>query len=85
MIGNVWEWVQDAYRKDISRNTTGAPVRAPLRATSRTPFAGDRVMRGCGWGNDVANCRAANRLAAEPAYRSRHVGFRPARTRPSSP
>jgi formylglycine-generating enzyme required for sulfatase activity len=35
-----------------------------------------RVFRGGSWGNDAANCRAANRNDGTPAYRTTYYGFR---------
>jgi formylglycine-generating enzyme required for sulfatase activity len=68
MLGNVSEWVGDAYVNDGGRPTKAAPG------------APDRVSRGGSWGSDVWYVRAANRRGDPPTLRSLNTGFRLART-----
>ena len=51
MHGNAWEWTADRYAVDYYTNS---PKEDPPG-----PTAGDsRVVRGVGWNDNVANCRA---------------------------
>ena len=77
MLGNVCEWVQDAYQEDTTANAQGTPIEAPLPRI--------RVYRGCGWYNGAADCRAAYRYRLHPGYRNHVLGFRPARFRSLDP
>jgi formylglycine-generating enzyme required for sulfatase activity len=43
-----------------------------------------RVLRGGGWFLDARDCRSACRYVAHPTYRYDRIGFRPARSLPSS-
>ncbi len=66
MLGNVWEWCEDAF-DSYSESALVDPVTT----------AGDRrVLRGGSW-NDGARClRAAFRYAFHPGYRDALLGFR---------
>ena len=72
MLGNVWEWCQDAY-------ADGAYQGRPDPAVDPTgPAAGDRVLRGGSWFT-TPTARPETRSAANAAERSPFYGFRPAR------
>jgi formylglycine-generating enzyme required for sulfatase activity len=71
MHGNVREWCQDGYEA-----YPGSGTEEPA------PDAGARVLRGGGWGNRAAGCRAANRGRSEPGSRGNYFGLRLARTLP---
>ena len=68
MHGNVWEWCADEIAAD-PKEPQGA-----LR----------RVYRGGAWYNDPGECRAVDRTAYRPAYRSQSLGLRLARVRVST-
>lgn len=71
MHGNVWEWVEDCYRDNLSGQTAAAYT---------TSGCSLRVDRGGSWFNDPADLRSANRSGDTPANRYDNVGFRIART-----
>lgn len=73
MHGNVWEWVQDAYRSDYEKLPSTDPVNESGPA---------RVARGSAWFNDARGARSAFRNFVSPAERSSGVGFRLVRTCP---
>ena len=67
MCGNVWEWVEDRYK----RYTAASSV------DPRGPASGDyRVLRGGSWLNYAEYCRSASRNNRTPDNRNCHVGFR---------
>jgi formylglycine-generating enzyme required for sulfatase activity len=69
MLGNVWEWCQDAY--DAAYYTNSPPGDPP------GPAAGSRrVIRGGSWVNDARFCRPASRDRSTPEGRDNHLGFR---------
>jgi formylglycine-generating enzyme required for sulfatase activity len=71
MHGNVWEWCSDWHAADYY-GTSAASGPDPTG-----PSEGSiRVLRGGGWGNDAAGCRAALRLGIVPSYRGYYSGFR---------
>ncbi len=66
MIGNVWEWCQDAPREYSYETVTN-------------PFGSegtDRVARGGGWTTGARNCRSTYRIRRGPADRIMDQGFR---------
>ena len=70
MLGNVWEWVSDAYGEysaDAQINPSG-PLSAP-----------DRVVRGGGFMSDALFVRSSARTNLMPDYSVMTVGFRVAR------
>jgi hypothetical protein len=70
MLGNVWQWVQDWYRKDYYRN---APDRNPKGPASGTR----RVVRGGSWVNgNPSGFRAATRHVSQPVNWYDGLGFR---------
>jgi formylglycine-generating enzyme required for sulfatase activity len=68
MAGNVWEWVEDAYRP-YDDQEAGADEGQPL----------ERVVRGGSWCYALNDCRTSNRASQDPASRFDSVGFRVAR------
>ena len=72
IAGNVWEWVEDAYRADYE----GAPKNGRPRLLP--PWAPYRVMRGGSWSSPGISLRVANRAHDLPNNRFKGgVGFRP--------
>lgn len=78
MLGNVWEWVEEAH--------------APFDSASQTDPVGRsnedelfRVLRGGAWVNYPVNCRAAFRGGGSPDYRDIGLGFRVCRGSPIDP
>jgi len=69
MVGNVWEWVNDWYRKDYYQV---APAKNPAG-----PDIGDYVViRGGSWAIRPAVARSAGRMFLSPNTRSNSLGFR---------
>ncbi len=73
MLGNVWEWVQDAWHDDYQ----GAPADGSAREGD-SPGA-FRVFRGGAWHGKARSCRCASRSRYSPDYRLDFLGFRCAR------
>jgi formylglycine-generating enzyme required for sulfatase activity len=71
MIGNVWEWVQDAY------HPTYQDAAADGRAWELKP--GARVGRGGSWLSEKLEAQATYRADGEPTAVNRGLGFRVAR------
>ncbi len=67
MIGNVWEWCWDRYRKFPNQS-------------SKEKKRAERVFRGGAWNSQVSNCRAAARCKIHPSKRASILGFRPVRS-----
>ena len=68
MNGNVWEWCHDWYQGNYS----GLEVTDPAG-----PEIGDfRVLRGCGWNDEVRHCRTTYRGRLRPPVTTSFVGFR---------
>ena len=72
MTGNVWEWVEDTYDPAYYQSS---PARDPINNST----AGQKVIRGGGWGNNPDGLRATLRHANAPEYALSMVGFRCAR------
>jgi formylglycine-generating enzyme required for sulfatase activity len=76
MLGNVWEWCEDAYSNDAyKKHRSKNPV-----ISSGNSGAG-RVIRGGSWGNYPRNLRSAFRDGGSPGDRGGRFGFRLLRTR----
>ena len=78
MAGNVWEWVED----DWHGNYVGAPEDGSAWVDS--PRASFRVRRGGSWGYSPQGARVAIRFRFNPSIRYDYLGFRVARSLPSS-
>ena len=61
MIGNVWEWTNDAFAEYPEK---GDPGRASWSGPPRLA-----VLRGCSWSSDAERCRAAYRDRVAPDFR----------------
>ncbi|MCZ0932398.1 MAG: formylglycine-generating enzyme family protein [Oligoflexia bacterium] len=70
VYGNVWEWVQDAWQRELPGK------KDPLVTTGS-----NRVVRGGSWSNDARSLRSAFRHDGHPNYGNYRVGFRLVRTR----
>jgi formylglycine-generating enzyme required for sulfatase activity len=70
MSGNVWEWVQDIYKRTAY----------PADSTGNRMITGS-VTRGGGWKSNPKDLRASNRFYGHPGHRYSNQGFRLARTR----
>jgi formylglycine-generating enzyme required for sulfatase activity len=71
MVGNVWEWVADAYAPYPADAADTADPRGPDLPN------GDRVLRGGAWNGASADwIRPTARHRSPPDTRSHGVGFR---------
>lgn len=68
MIGNVWEWVQDAWHDSYQG--------VPDDGRAWEEGSGPRVVRGGSWFDLTNYCRAACRLRYYPGLRNYGLGFR---------
>ena len=75
MLGNVQEWVRDAYDPDAYRKrlAAGGPVRDPV---VEDPDVGLGIVRGGGWNTDPKAARASARHAVPVDARREGIGFR---------
>ena len=74
MLGNVYEWVQDAWHDSFDGAPTDGSAWAERQDLRR------RVLRGGSWGNVPQELRSANRLWFSADGRVSEVGFRVARS-----
>jgi formylglycine-generating enzyme required for sulfatase activity len=75
--GNVWEWCRDDWDPDAyKRHEDGVLDPEVSMPRERGSEHGLRVMRGGGWFNSPANCRAAFRDRGGPGFRFWGLGFR---------
>jgi len=72
MHGNVYEWCQDIYGKDIYSKDQVDPI--------YTDSGSYRVVRGGSWFNSAESCRSADRYYYSPGGGNGLLGFRLART-----
>jgi formylglycine-generating enzyme required for sulfatase activity/translation elongation factor P/translation initiation factor 5A len=73
MLGNVWEWCEDAYSSDAyKKHGSKSPV---IRSGA------NRVIRGGSWFDDPGDLRSAVRDYSSPGNRGNRIGFRLLRTR----
>jgi formylglycine-generating enzyme required for sulfatase activity len=76
MLGNVWEWCEDAYSNDAyKKHRSKNPV------ISSGNGGAVRVVRGGSWGGSPRFLRSAVRSGNSPGNRGDRVGFRLLRTR----
>lgn len=73
MHGNVWEWCQDAWCKQLGADSVENPL------TRRQLENAHRAMRGGSWQFYSRNARSAYRYSRVPSRRSDDLGFRLAR------
>jgi formylglycine-generating enzyme required for sulfatase activity len=71
MLGNVWEWCEDFYGRDVYRMRSN-PTMSPFNG-NRFP---ERVMRGGSWFLSESYQRAAVRSGFAEERRSPYIGFR---------
>ncbi len=76
MSGNVWEWVWDRYATSYGRGTAVDPTGPTVG-----PY---RVLRGGSWDSAISTLRLASRFYLEPVEQRHDVGFRVARTVPTT-
>lgn len=75
MCGNVWEWVEDSYKRILEGGED------PLNRNSECRFSEEcRVLRGGSWNYNAEDLRSAFRSGSAPGYGYGSVGFRPVRT-----
>ena len=70
MVGQVWEWVEDAYHSSYE----AAPADGAARRTG--DGEGHRVVRGGSWASDLRSLRASQRGSWDPDERNNVLGFR---------
>ncbi|EGV30971.1 Sulphatase-modifying factor protein [Thiorhodococcus drewsii AZ1] len=73
MLGNVWEWTQDAWHENYQEAPTDGT------AWDETATGAGRVIRGGSWSDPARGCRSAYRLRRAPDARDYDLGFRCAR------
>ncbi|WP_446811473.1 formylglycine-generating enzyme family protein [Methylomonas sp. 2BW1-5-20] len=71
MHGNLWEWCQDVWQKDLGSAAAVDPLTRPDVDTG-----GARVLRGGSWRYDGRYVRSSIRNHYEPDYRRSYIGFR---------
>ncbi|MBU1699707.1 MAG: SUMF1/EgtB/PvdO family nonheme iron enzyme [Candidatus Eisenbacteria bacterium] len=76
MHGNVWEWCWDIYMEDLGTDVVVDP--------SGPPGGAQRVVKGGSWYYYARECRSASRAPYWPNSQDDILGFRVARTVPSS-
>ncbi len=80
MLGNVWEWCEDAWRDSYGSDDVAVD---PVYVAGRS--AANRVIRGGSWRRSARDCRAGCRNHGEPSNRWSPLGFRLARGCPVQP
>ena len=84
MQGNLWEWVWDRYRSDYYADSPrDNPINSDGYDNCIAP--GCRVIRGGAFLNLAPDLRVAKRNSTWPAQAEPNIGFRCARSLPSSP
>ena len=76
VLGNVWEWTSDWYKKD--RSVAGVGLVDP-----QGPQSGEiRVFKGGSWRDSAVHSRSAARRGSRPQWRYASLGLRLARNQP---
>lgn len=70
MLGTIWEWTEDCWKRDHADAPTDASA---LRPAENCPA---RVLKGGTWRSPPGSIRAAARLAMPPSHASSNDGFR---------
>jgi len=70
MLGNVWEWCEDGWLKDLSGLDSSEPRRA------KNPKSRARVFRGGGWANPIVSLRSRYRDRIKRESQSPILGVR---------
>jgi len=68
MIGNVWEWCEDAWHNDYRD--------APSDGSAWVGRDAARVLRGGSWGSSSMYCRSVRRTRSSSKNRDSFFGFR---------
>jgi eukaryotic-like serine/threonine-protein kinase len=76
MLGNVWEWCEDAGDNEAYKKRQGVTVSPVVKGDK----AAVRVLRGGSWANGAGYGRASHRHGVGPGRRSESFGFRVARS-----
>ena len=79
-LGNVWEWVQDCYAKDVYQNLQDQYPAPVTQSNMNRKGACARVLRDGSWLTFPWIIRAAFRVRDAASYRSNDLGFRITRT-----
>lgn len=77
MLGNVWEWTEDAWHDSYE----GAPADGSAWTAGG---AANRVLRGGSWNGGARGVRSAYRNHFDPAHGNDFIGFRCARVQSES-
>jgi formylglycine-generating enzyme required for sulfatase activity len=81
MHGNVWEWCRDRWHNSYARKPERFKQTGEAWRTPRSPY---RIVRGGSWLFSSHFLRSASREKNKPDFRDNTVGFRVARTIPTS-
>jgi len=68
MCGNVWEWCQDYFHRDI--------IKIPTNGTALLEESDDRVLRGGCHHNWAIHCTVSKRYEIGPQFKDGCIGFR---------
>jgi len=82
MLGNVWEWTEDAAEWNAEQQQVVTETYRDNGTDPRNTRGSQRVVRGGSWRGNARYCRAADRGANTPGIRDGLVGFRLVRTLP---
>lgn len=80
MLGNVWEWVEDAWHDTYRGAPTDGKAWSSGGAVSTLGNQEWRVLRGGSWIIDPRDVRSAVRFMSDQSSRNAYTGFRVARS-----
>ena len=80
MLGNVWEWVEDAWHDTYRGAPTDGKAWSSGGAVSTLGNQEWRVLRGGSWMIDPRDARSAVRFMSDQLSRNAYTGFRVARS-----